>query len=208
MSIGVIAAHDVIGGGSGVAFVARSSAFTTSSYTLTAHAGTQVGDKQILAIATFQSITPSTPTGWTLLSRTTTTYSSLTIFTRTIDSGNISSSVTGSVGADSRAEMRTYRNATSFTVAGNGTGLVAPARTATGLLVRYTANAKVNSGFAASATLTPAAALANSSGAVTWNWYEGLVVGDDPSSPGSAPSRTATDTYASGAPQWVDVQVT
>lgn len=191
-------------------FVQRSAvASTGGGAALTAHGSAAVGDKQIIGIASHASVTPSTPTGFTLLTRTTTTHSSLTLFTRTVDAGNIASDVAWSAAAYHRGELRTYRDVSAFTAAGNGTELVSPSRVVDGILIRFTANARDNIGGGSSngGQLTPDAALSNASPATVWDWYNGVVAGDDPTADGgTAPARTATETRTeTDYPQWVDV---
>jgi hypothetical protein len=192
-------------------FIQRSAAFGSGS-TVPAHGSAVVGDKQILGVVTHATITPGTPTGgdWTQLSQTNSAHSKLTIFSRTLTAGNISGTVSVTWASIGRVEMRTYRDVNAFTVAGNGTGLVSPSRTASGILLRFVASAENNnSSFPPIKTLTADAALLNKSPAALYDWYDGLVVGDDPTASGStAPTRTATNTGGGDTyPQWVDVNV-
>lgn len=192
-------------------FVERS-ATTGSGSTVPAHGSAVVGDKQILGVATHATVTPGTPTGgdWTQLSQTSSAHSKLTIFTRTLTAGNISGTVSVTWADFGRVEMRTYRDVNAFSVAGSGTGLVSPSRTALGILLRFVASAENNgSSFPPAKTLTSDAALLNSSPAAVYNWYDGLVAADDPTaSGGTAPVRTATNTGGGDSyPQWVDVNV-
>lgn len=193
-------------------FVERSAAFGSGS-TVPAHGSAVVGDKQILGVVTHATVGASTPTGgdWTQLSLTTSAHSRLTIFTRTLTAGNIGGTVSTTWADIGRVEMRTYRDTGGFTVAGNGTGLVSPSRTVASMLIRFVASAENNgSSFPPAKTLTSDAALLNSSPAAVYNWYDGLVVADDPTAAGgTAPARTATNTGGGDTyPQWVDINVT
>ena len=194
-----------------VTFVQRSAAFGSGS-TVPAHGSAVIGDVQILAVATHATVVPSTPTGgdWAQLSQTNSTHSRLTIFTRILTAGNISGTVSLTWTDYGRVEMRSYRGAGSFTVAGNGTGLVSPSRSVTGMLLRFTASAENNnSSFPPAKTLTADAGLLNASPAAVYNWYDGLVAGDDPTAGGgTAPARTATNTGGGDTyPQWIDINV-
>lgn len=177
--------------------------------TLAAHNLGVVGDKQILGIATHATITPTLPSGWTQFSSTTSAHSRMTLYERTLTAGNLSSDVVLTWTGQGRSEMRTYRDASSFTVAGNGTGVISPSRVVSGILIRFVSTAEDNNAVSPpEKTLTPDAALLNANSVASFTWYGALAVGDDPAANGAtAPARTAVESHPR-YPQWVDVSVT
>lgn len=176
--------------------------------TLPAHQLASVGDRQLLFVSTHATITPAQPAGgWTLLSRTTSQHNGLSIFTRSVTSQDLNSSITVSYGDHGQFDLRTY-SPCGVAVAQNGLGFTAPSRTNTGLLVRALGSSHANTGYQGSRTLTPDPGLVNAATCV-YDWYGGLVIGDDPTSPqGQAPSRTTTFSGEGvDHPQWVDLQL-
>lgn len=192
-------------------FIQRSVTSTASAssgpITLAAHPNGQAGDQQILALSCHATVGPTIPAGWTLLSDTVTAHSRLKVCTRTLTSGDLAANVTATTAYATRMEMRTYRGGTGFVSLGSGEGLVAPSRSSSGRLIRIAASSKTNATGASSQTITPDPGLRNSSGAVTYTQFDGLVIGDEPVM-GSEPARTTTIAGTTNYPQYLDVQLT
>jgi hypothetical protein len=190
------------------ALVARSnSGEINAGTTQPAHTGTAAGQLQIAAVATHASVTPATPSGWTLLGNTQSAHSRLTFFTRALTAGNLASTMPFTWSDRGAVEIRTYANAASFTIAGNGTGVVSASRLVSGSLIRYYASAQANIANNGNKTIGTDAALNAATTTYTFIWYGGVAAGDDPTASGAtAPSRTGVAT-GTVFPQWADITV-
>lgn len=196
-----------------VTFVQRSVSAQTgagvNNATVTGHASAAIGDLQVLISSTGTAVTPG-GTGWTQLSYTTNSNNYQHIFTRVLTAGNIAqaqATMTATWNDIGRFEVRTYRNATHVDVAAQSLSLTSAAVTipAESMVLRVT-TASVSS--ATARNLTPAAALVNQSGVVSFSWYAGLVTGDEPGAALTlAPSRVATNSNTANTPVYISTDL-
>lgn len=199
-----------------VTFIQRSAGKrqTTGSGTisLAAHGSAAAGDIQMLAASCFQGNAVGTPsgTGWLRIHQRTNTYSRLEIWVRVLAAADLAASVDTPIVDWSNVELRTYRCTADerFVISTSGDGLVADDVTVTTWLVRCWASAQNNSSGGSLKTLTPPAGLLNTA-ATTYNWYDGGLYGDDPTTSGSSGTSTATHTGGteSKSPQWANLLI-
>lgn len=194
-----------------VTFVQQSSSGAAfNGTTLTAHGSAAVDDQQILMVGTHVSVTPTTPTGWTVFTSLTSAHSRTTFYTRTVTSGNISTSIAITWADNGQAQMRTYRGVLSWTVGGSGTGFTSTGEYVNGTQLRIWADAHSNSSGGGGSLTPPASGLNNGSGVSNFTYFGGITAGEDTTTPGgTSPNRTATGGGSfNHNPAWININIT